>query len=77
MIDEKRLWARAVAIGEECAAGAPEAVQLTKRLLYETVGEQLSTQLSVGAAISATSQTTEAAREGLAAFVEKRSPEWK
>lgn len=77
MIDENRLWARAVAIGEECAAGAPEAVQLTKRLLYETVGEQLATQLSVGAAISATSQTTEAAREGLAAFVEKRAPEWK
>ena len=66
-----------MAIGEECAAGAPEAVQLTKRLLYETVGEQLATQLSVGAAISATSQTTEAAREGLAAFVEKRPPEWK
>jgi enoyl-CoA hydratase/carnithine racemase len=77
MIDDNRLWARAVAIGEECAAGAPEAVQLTKRLLYETVGEQLATQLSVGAAISATSQTTEAAQEGLAAFVEKRPPAWK
>jgi enoyl-CoA hydratase/carnithine racemase len=77
MIDHDRLWARAVAIGEECAAAAPEAVQLTKRLLYETVGEQLATQLSVGAALSATSQTTEAAREGLAAFVQKRPPEWK
>ena len=54
----------------------PEAVQLTKRLLYETVGEQLATQLNVGAAISATSHTTEAAREGMAAFVEKRNPEW-
>jgi enoyl-CoA hydratase/carnithine racemase len=77
MIDDNRLWARAVALGEECAAGAPEAVQLTKRLLYETVGEQLATQLSVGAAVSATSHTTEAAREGFAAFVEKRVPEWK
>ncbi len=77
LIGENRLWARAVAIGEECAAGAPEAVQLTKRLLYETVGEQLSTQLSVGAAVSATSQTTEAAQEGIAAFVEKRPPQWK
>jgi methylglutaconyl-CoA hydratase len=77
MIEENLLWARCVALGEECAAGAPEAVQLTKRLLYETVGEQLSTQLTVGAAISATSHTTEAAREGLAAFVEKRPPQWK
>jgi methylglutaconyl-CoA hydratase len=77
IIDEARLWARCVQIGEECAAGAPEALQLTKRLLYETIGEQLGTQLSVGAAMSATSRTTEAAQEGLTAFVEKRKPEWK
>jgi len=77
MIDEPRLWASCVQLGEECAAGAPEALQLTKRLLYETIGEQLDTQLNVGAAMSATSRTTEAAQEGLAAFVEKRRPEWK
>src|SRR5262249_15376833 len=77
LIDEPRLWARCVQLGDECAAGAPEAIQLTKRLLYETIGEQLSTQLSVGAAISATARTTEAAQEGLAAFLEKRDPEWK
>src|SRR5438105_252046 len=77
LIDEARLWARCAQIGEECALGAPEALQLTKRLLYETIGEQLSTQLSVGAAMSATSRTTEAAQEGLTAFIEKRKPEWK
>jgi methylglutaconyl-CoA hydratase len=77
LIDEPRLWARCAQLGEECAAGAPESVQLTKRLLYETVGEQLTTQLSVGAAMSATARTTEAAQEGLTAFVEKRKPEWK
>jgi enoyl-CoA hydratase/carnithine racemase len=77
MIDEARLWARCAQLAEECAEGAPEALQLTKRLLYETIGEQLSTQLSVGAAISATSRTTEAAKEGLTAFLEKRQPEWK
>jgi enoyl-CoA hydratase/carnithine racemase len=76
LIDEPRLWARCVQLGDQCAAGAPEAVQLTKRLLYETIGEHLSTQLTVGAAISATSRTTEAAQEGLSAFVEKREPKW-
>jgi enoyl-CoA hydratase/carnithine racemase len=70
LIDEPRLWARCAQLAEECAAGAPEAVQLSKRLLYETVGEHLSTQLSVGAAMSATARTTEAAQVGLAAFVE-------
>jgi methylglutaconyl-CoA hydratase len=77
VVTEHLLWARCVEIGEECAAGAPEAVQLTKRLLYETIGEQLATQLSVGAAMTATSRTTEAAQEGLKAFVEKRKPQWK
>jgi enoyl-CoA hydratase/carnithine racemase len=77
IIDETRLWARCMELGRECATAAAEAVSLTKRLLYETIGEQLSTQLSVGAAISATARTTEAAQEGLAAFIEKRRPEWK
>jgi enoyl-CoA hydratase/carnithine racemase len=77
IIDETRVWARCVELAEESAAGAPEAVQLTKRLLYETIGEQLATQLSVGAAMSATARTTEAAQEGLTAFVEKRKPTWK
>jgi enoyl-CoA hydratase/carnithine racemase len=77
LIDEPRLWARCAQLAEECAAGAPEAVQLSKRLLYETIGEHLATQLSVGAAMSATARTTEAAQEGLTAFVEKRRPEWK
>jgi enoyl-CoA hydratase/carnithine racemase len=77
LIDDARLWARCAQIAEDCAAAAPEALQLTKRLLYETIGEHLTTQLSVGAAMSATARTTEAAQEGLAAFVEKRRPEWK
>jgi methylglutaconyl-CoA hydratase len=77
LCDEPKLWARCAQIAEECAACAPEALQLTKRLLYETIGEQLSTQLTVGAAMSATSRTTEAAQEGLTAFIEKRKPEWK
>jgi enoyl-CoA hydratase/carnithine racemase len=77
LTSESVLWARSAQIGEDCAAGAPEALQLTKRLLYETIGEHLSTQLSVGAAMSATSRTTEAAQEGLKAFIEKRKPEWR
>ena len=37
----------------------------------------LAALLTVGAAMSATARTTEAAQEGLAAFIEKRKPEWK
>ncbi|HUY87766.1 MAG TPA: enoyl-CoA hydratase/isomerase family protein [Pirellulales bacterium] len=70
------LWPRAVELAAQCARSAPEALQLTKRMLNETVGEHLPTLLSAGAAVSATARTTEAAAEGLAAFLEKREPKW-
>ena len=66
----------ASALGELCAAGAPEAIQLTKKLINETIGETLNVQLATGAAMSATSRTTESATEGLEAFLEKRKPQW-
>ena len=44
------IWARAHQLAEECAKSAPESLQLTKRMLNETVGEHLSTLLSAGAA---------------------------
>ena len=72
-----KVWARAVEIAEECAEGSPEALQLTKRLLNETIGEQLETQLTTGAIMQATAFTTEAAQEGIAAFLEKRKANWK
>ncbi len=71
-----KVWARAVEIAGECAEGAPEALQLTKRLLNETVGEQLETQLTTGAIMQATAFTTEAAQKGIAAFLEQRKPLW-
>lgn len=70
------IWARAQEIAQECAKSAPECLQLTKRMLNETIGENLGTLLSAGAAASATARTTEAAGEGLQAFVEKRDPRW-
>jgi methylglutaconyl-CoA hydratase len=63
-------------LAEECAKSAPESLQLTKKVLNETVGEQLGTLLSAGAAASATSRTTEAAVEGVTAFLQKREPKW-
>ena len=70
------VWPRATEIAGECAACAPESLQLTKQLLNETIGENLGTLLAAGAAASVTSHTTEAAAEGLAAFLEKRPPKW-
>jgi methylglutaconyl-CoA hydratase len=72
----QQLWPRGQQVAAECAKCAPEALLLTKRMLNETIGEHLTTLLAAGAGVSATARTTEAAAEGLAAFLEKREPTW-
>lgn len=76
LVESDMVWVRAQELAKEIAESAAEAIQLTKRMLYETIGENLMTQLTAGAAVSATARTTEAAQEGLRAFLEKRSPQW-
>ena len=49
---------------------------MTKQMLNETIGETLITQLTVGAANLAAARITDAAKEGVAAFLEKREPNW-
>ncbi|MBM4000135.1 MAG: enoyl-CoA hydratase/isomerase family protein [Planctomycetes bacterium] len=71
------VWARAHELAVEVAKSAPEALQLTKQVLNQTIGEHLQTLLTAGAAASAAARTTEAAQEGLAAFLEKREPRWR
>lgn len=77
LLDSGQIWARANEIAKQCAEGAPEAIQLTKRLINETIGENLASQLTTGAIMQATACTTEAAQEGIAAFLEDRKPNWK
>jgi enoyl-CoA hydratase/carnithine racemase len=77
IVPSDQVWARANQLATECAASAPEALSLTKRLLNEMIGDQLPTMLAAGTAASSTARTTEAAAEGTAAFLEKRKPEWK
>lgn len=76
VVADDLLWAHAHELGKGCAESAPQAIQLTKRLLYETIAEHLTTQLASGAIASATSRFTEAAQEGLKAAEEGRPPEW-
>ena len=76
LIATDKVWARANEVASECAQSAPSALQLTKKMLNETIGEHLSTLLSAGAATSATARTTAAAAEGVAAFLQKRPPQW-
>lgn len=76
IVDQDMVWAAAHQEAQQCARSSAEALQLTKKMLNETIGEQLGMHLTAGAAMSATSRTTEAAEEGLTAFMQKRAPEW-
>lgn len=76
VVASDQVWVRANQIAANCAASAPEALAMTKRMLNETIGDELMTLLAAGAAVSSTARTTEAAAEGLTAFLEKREPVW-
>lgn len=60
----------------ESAQGAPQAIQATKRLINESIGEMLLTQIAAAAADSATACTTESAGQGIEAFMNKTKPVW-
>jgi methylglutaconyl-CoA hydratase len=57
-------------------SGAPGAMQITKRQLRACTAAGLTQQLNDAMIVSAQARETEEAREGLAAFLEKRSPAW-
>jgi methylglutaconyl-CoA hydratase len=56
--------------------GAPQALAVTKRLVRSFALEQLIQQLEAGRKVSAEARASSEAREGLAAFREKREPRW-
>ena len=57
-------------------SGAPSALARTKQLLLATSGRTLLADLDAGMHVSAAARESEDAREGLAAFLEKRNPAW-
>jgi len=76
VVSEDFVWAKSQEVVNRAAATARESHQMSKQFLTETVGEQLLMQLSIAAANMAAARTTPAAQEGIAAFLEKRDPDW-
>lgn len=74
VVGEERVGDRAAELASELATGPTLAFGAVKRLLQASVGSSLETQMELEArAISASAQT-EDGREGIASFLEKRSP---
>jgi enoyl-CoA hydratase/carnithine racemase len=57
-------------------AGAPQALAMTKRLVRSFSQSTLIEQLEAGRKVPAEARRTSEAREGLAAFLDKRTPSW-
>lgn len=76
LVEPQQVWVRAQQWGEKIQACAPQSQLLTKRMLNEVVGENVLSWLASGAAMTASSCTTEAAAEGMRAFIDKRGPKF-
>src|SRR3954447_26185613 len=71
------LAGRAAAVAAELAALPPLAVGMMKRLLDRAAGATLEEQLELEAQLQTVATGTEDFAEGVAAFLEKRPPEFK
>jgi methylglutaconyl-CoA hydratase len=67
---------RAERLIKSILAGSKSALRITKKHLADCCGNDVLDQLKDSIRISATARETEDAREGLAAFLEKRKPSW-
>jgi methylglutaconyl-CoA hydratase len=66
----------AILLAERVLRGAPGAVVHTKRALEELSGINLEEELSRAHKYHLAARSSAEAREGLAAFLEKRPPQW-
>ncbi len=70
------LNARTESLVNSLLAGSRSALAITKRHVDEMSNEQIASQIRRSMSVSAEARTTPDAREGLAAFLERRKPSW-
>lgn len=77
IVPRERLQARAQELAAELMQNSPESLRATKRLLRAQESEWLDGAVSLAMEANAASRQTEDFREGLAAFLDKRTPRWR
>jgi len=76
VVSDAELMAEARKLAERIAANPPHAVRMTKRLIREGQNVQLATLLELSAAMQSLAHATADHKEAVAAFMEKRKPEF-
>jgi len=78
VVPHEGLKARALEVARDLAAVSPSSIKATKRVLNAMdVSDRLPESLAYSREVSTELRATEDAKEGVAAFVEKRAPEWR
>ena len=77
VVDAAKLAERAAELAASLAASPTRAIGMTKRLFDAAPLNTLDEQLELEAQLQSAATKTEDFREGVAAFLEKRSPEFK
>ena len=76
VVPQEQLEARLQALTQSILSGSRSAFSITKSHIDTCVGYDLARQLQASMGVSAEARATADAREGLAAFLEKRKPAW-
>ena len=76
VVPREELARRVESLAQSLIANSPQALGTTKRMIAERQRAWLDTAVANAIEVSAQSRETGEFREGIAAFLEKRTPEW-
>ncbi len=76
VVRDTSLMERAIRLARQLLKNSPSSMRATKQLLSARVKDQLDRQLQEAVETHATVRSTEDFREGIAAFLGKRAPNW-
>jgi methylglutaconyl-CoA hydratase len=76
VVRDSGLMERALRLAHLLLKNSPESMRATKQLLSAHVKERLDRQLRAAVEMNANARSTEDFREGVSAFLERRTPQW-
>ena len=77
VVDDSRIMEEAMAVAKKLAAGPTKGYGLIKKALYASPGNSLDAQLDLERDLQREAGFSEDYREGVAAFMQKRGPQFK